>query len=308
MPHAFGTAGDLPAAIVVLFVLVTQLGDLWLFFTVLSVLYWFGDRLPAVEGLPRERAAFVVALAVGALGLTTALKFLFAYPRPPGAGMAAGAGAVPPVLRPVYGALATAEGFGFPSGHAVGSTVVWGGLALVADWGTRTRRYAVTGVVVGLVGLSRVVIGVHYLTSVVAGVLAGAAYLAVAWRLGGPGRPGRAFSFALGAGVAAGLVGGFAREPMAVLGAAIGARLAWGALGGAVLAAAPTRRQGAVCVAVGLPVLGGLFAVVFGIESPVPATFVASGVVLAGVLALPLAVARVVDGGAGDPAAGNPAR
>lgn len=299
MSRGFGeveTLQALPDAVVALFALVTQLGDAWFVFGVLAVLYWFGGHLPGLEGaIDRRRGAFLVALVLGGLGLSTGLKFLFALPRPPGAGVARGADLFPAVVRPVYESFATADGYGFPSGHAVRATLAWGGLALALNVGTRRQRYVVgaaAGVVVALVALSRVVIGVHYAVDVVAGVGVAVAYLAVALRLGGADAPTRAFSLALGVALAAVLVAGVERDPLGVLGAALGARLTWGAVGSALLDSVPTCRAGALAAAVGLPAFGGLFVVAYALELSPTAAFVATAVALAGVLALPLVTER----------------
>ena len=82
----------------------------------------------------------------------------------------------------------TADGYGFPSGHATAATAVYGGVAAVLPAGTGRLRYAAAGSVVAVVALSRIAIGVHYLVGVVAGVLLGltvlALLLALAGRLG----------------------------------------------------------------------------------------------------------------------------
>jgi len=64
----------------------------------------------------------------------------------------------------------------FPSGHAQGSTAIWGYLAsrLGRPW-----AWGVAALVVFLVGLSRVYLGVHYPQDVVGGILLGAASLAL---------------------------------------------------------------------------------------------------------------------------------
>jgi Membrane-associated phospholipid phosphatase len=72
----------------------------------------------------------------------------------------------------------------FPSGHAMESMVGYG-MLLGVMWhsvhGSRRRRVATAGValLVFLVGVSRVYLGVHYLTDVIAGWLAGGAWLLV---------------------------------------------------------------------------------------------------------------------------------
>jgi undecaprenyl-diphosphatase len=74
--------------------------------------------------------------------------------------------------------------YSFPSGHAMGSIVVYGMLAFV---GVRLikqplLRYAivlVAALIVFCIGLSRVYFGVHYPTDVIGGYIAGAIWLAI---------------------------------------------------------------------------------------------------------------------------------
>lgn len=87
--------------------------------------------------------------------------------------------------RPSFDApLLTLPTYSFPSGHALAATVFYGVLACYL-W-TRARNAAQrTAVVLGavlmvaLVAFSRLYLGVHYLTDVVAGVLEGLGWLAV---------------------------------------------------------------------------------------------------------------------------------
>jgi membrane-associated phospholipid phosphatase len=72
--------------------------------------------------------------------------------------------------------------FSFPSGHAAGSTLLYG---VLAAWFYKTetrvprRALVIAGLValVALIAFSRVYLGVHYLTDVVAGVLEGIVWL-----------------------------------------------------------------------------------------------------------------------------------
>ena len=86
--------------------------------------------------------------------------------------------------RPTMDPLVTASGYSFPSGHTLNSTVTYGLLALVA-WRSRlplaVRRAAlVVGMTLPvLVGLSRIALGVHWPTDVLAGWLAGVAFVAL---------------------------------------------------------------------------------------------------------------------------------
>jgi membrane-associated phospholipid phosphatase len=278
--------GALPLPVLVLFALVTQLGDTWFFFVALAAAYWAGDRVP---GLDRRRAAFLLGAGLAALTLTVTLKSAFALPRPPGAGTTGRADALPGLVGPLYEATATADGFGFPSGHATGVTLVWGGAALVLDAGRRRTRLAAGAAIIVLVGLSRVVLGVHYLVDVLAGFVVGGLALALLLRAGAVENPGRALWLA----VAAALVGAataFGADQLSALGSALGARIAWGAVGDAAVRIPPTRRHVAITVAVGFPVFGGLFGATQALDPQPTVAFLASAVVLAGVVALPVAV------------------
>src|SRR5690242_59525 len=76
----------------------------------------------------------------------------------------------------------TAQGFSFPSGHAMGSLVAYGmlaylvWLALDRTW-ERVTLAGCTLVLVLLIGLSRMYLGVHYFSDVIAGYAAGTVWL-----------------------------------------------------------------------------------------------------------------------------------
>jgi undecaprenyl-diphosphatase len=105
-------------------------------------------------------------------------------------------------LRPVVDVpIASAPGNSFPSGHALGSFVAYGALLLVflPAVGNRWRKpvIALVGLIVVGIGVTRVALGVHYVSDVLAGWLLGAAWLGVTayafrvWRreAGRPERP-----------------------------------------------------------------------------------------------------------------------
>ncbi|WP_130513073.1 phosphatase PAP2 family protein [Krasilnikovia cinnamomea] len=87
-------------------------------------------------------------------------------------------------VRPIVDVpVAVAPGNSFPSGHALGSMVVYGALLLVflPAVPRRARPYlaAATALTVFAIGVSRTALGVHYLSDVLAGWLLGAAWLGV---------------------------------------------------------------------------------------------------------------------------------
>ena len=118
----------------------------------------------------RRRAAFfaTVSLAGGAL-VSSGLKLLFARPRPD--------------LVEHLDKIFTSS---FPSAHAMMSTVTY--LTLAAMLATVVERcrvttfaFAVAGAIAVLVGVSRVYLGVHWPTDVVAGWGVGVAWASACW-------------------------------------------------------------------------------------------------------------------------------
>lgn len=256
---------DLAGPFVVVFALLTQLGDLWLLALVTVSAYWLDARAPLVgPGLDRRRSAHVLALLVLAMALLVTLKPLFGYVRPIGFDAPPTFPFLPDTLHAAYVSIASAEGFGFPSGHALGSTIVWGGLAWAVRVGRVRRRVALAAGIVVVVSLSRLVLGVHYLIDVVAGVLGGLVVLGVALRW--LRTPLSVLALATGVavvGVALGVLGllatGITHDLAAVTGLCVGVTAVWYALGDELLAA-PTHRGGLATLGIGAfvvaPVLG----------------------------------------------------
>ncbi|MBA2474469.1 MAG: phosphatase PAP2 family protein [Actinobacteria bacterium] len=80
--------------------------------------------------------------------------------------------------------LATESTFSFPSGHALVALAVYGALAFVIasslpSWRARAATFGVTGVLIVAIGFSRLYLGVHYLSDVLAGYSAGLVWLLV---------------------------------------------------------------------------------------------------------------------------------
>ena len=119
--------------------------------------------------LVRHRYRWLIYLAVTAGGgalLNLELKHHFARTRPDVAEM-----------------LRRAHGFSFPSGHAMGSTIAFGALAYLAvralpswKWKSAALAFAVT--FIAAVALSRVYLGVHWISDVGAGITAGTVWVA----------------------------------------------------------------------------------------------------------------------------------
>ena len=109
-------------------------------------------------------AAYLVATGAGALVLDPVLKVLVGRLRPV-------------VAHPV----AYAPGNSFPSGHSLGSIVCYGALFLVflpaAKGRWRTWFAIVTAALVAMIGISRILLGVHYISDVIGGWAIGIAWL-----------------------------------------------------------------------------------------------------------------------------------
>jgi undecaprenyl-diphosphatase len=82
-------------------------------------------------------------------------------------------------------ALVNASGFSFPSGHAATSVALYGGIALIAarsSGGSRQWAVPAGAVILALeIGFSRIDLGAHYPSDVVAGWLTGAIIVIAAW-------------------------------------------------------------------------------------------------------------------------------
>jgi membrane-associated phospholipid phosphatase len=145
---------------------------------VLLVVSWFGYApqelvmhgviylAVLVLGYPLEMAALLL-VSFGSSGIDGVVKPLVARPRP--------SPSLVHVFTPV-------GGYSFPSGHVMGYTSFFGTLAVLA-WlrlapgAARTGVLAVCVVAIGLVGLSRIYLGVHWFTDVVGGYLLGGLWL-----------------------------------------------------------------------------------------------------------------------------------
>jgi undecaprenyl-diphosphatase len=112
----------------------------------------------------RRMAAFLAIAVVGAGTLDYVLKLAFHRPRP----------------LAFFGT--SPSSFSFPSGHALGSFCFYAILAAVLSERTIGRKskfliWLAAALLVGMIGLSRIYLGVHYPSDVIAGYLAGAVWV-----------------------------------------------------------------------------------------------------------------------------------
>ena len=145
---------------------ITALGSGWVLGVVVAAIAGF----MLLQGL-RRTALFVLVASVGGWVLNALLKELFQRPRPE----------VVPHLRDVMS-------LSFPSGHAMTSAAVYltlGALLMrVADRrATKIYCMAFAMLLAGLVGITRVYLGVHYPTDVLAGWLVGLSWALFCWLL-----------------------------------------------------------------------------------------------------------------------------
>src|SRR5699024_3326183 len=102
--------------------------------------------------------------AVGAGVLNKTIKYIFRKP------------------RPSFEHLVVQGGYSFPSGHAMGSTIMYGGLLvvlfyLVKSKGIRTLFALLFVGLILLIGISRIYLGVHYPSDIIGGYSLGSAWL-----------------------------------------------------------------------------------------------------------------------------------
>ena len=137
---------------------ITQLGNPEVVVAVVAVSFW-----GFLWQRQRLEAGVLTIACVGTLVLNQGMKVVFARPRPT---------LWPPLIHEVS--------YGFPSGHAFGSSVLYGFLAYVLAYRYPRQSRSIYGVSIGLIaliGFSRLYLGVHYPTDILAGYLVGFLWL-----------------------------------------------------------------------------------------------------------------------------------
>jgi len=256
---------SVPAGAAEPFGVITAFGSATFLLFALSLLYWLDER--------RSTAA-VVSYALIALAVVIGLKAAMGLPRPPEAVR----------LIPLE-----ADPNGFPSGHTVAAVVVYGGLLAVRDRLDDHRAVVAVVVLVGLVGLSRVVLGMHYLGDVVVGTALGLVLLAVCVRVVGDD-PTRGFALAAVVSVPAVVVTALGAEALLAFGGSLGGAVGSLRLDG--LAELQSRFHGVVLTAVGVPFVFLTDELADGLAEPALVVF-AYALLVAGILRLPALVRRL---------------
>ena len=137
-----------------------QLDRIFLFFTALGnpptvvtifimTIAWLAMKRRYSDGI-----RFTI-VCVGGVLIDRVMKLFFAKPRPE-----------------LWHRLITETSFSFPSGHAVGSMVVYGFIAYILAKEMQQHKqyiYAAASLLIIAIGLSRLYLGVHYPTDIIAG-------------------------------------------------------------------------------------------------------------------------------------------
>jgi len=113
----------------------------------------------------REEAKVFVLACLGGLILNTGLKLFFSKPRPE-----------------LWHQLISEKSFSFPSGHALGSMVLYGFIAY--EFATHYPHfakliYSLAVILIAAIGISRLYLGVHWPTDIIAGYGVGFLWLMI---------------------------------------------------------------------------------------------------------------------------------
>jgi membrane-associated phospholipid phosphatase len=141
-----------------IFIAITSLGDQEFFFVFFPLLCWCVDFKLGI------RLVFTFIPSVYA---NEVLKYLFAHPRP---------FQIDPTVK-----LYDTDGYGLPSAHAEMAVVVWG---VIAVWIQRRIFWIFAILLMFLIGFSRIYLGLHFPTDVIAGWLVGFVFLLLYIKLG----------------------------------------------------------------------------------------------------------------------------
>ncbi|MBM7635630.1 undecaprenyl-diphosphatase [Streptococcus saliviloxodontae] len=153
--------GNLPAILTRFFKGITFLGNTSTQIVILLVL----ASLLYLKHYKKE-ALYLISNGILAALFIVSLKYFFQRP------------------RPSISHLVEANGYSFPSGHSLGMMLILGSLIVISCRLLTSKKLAyglsvILGLLILLVGISRIYLGVHYPTDVVAGFAIGFAVLTV---------------------------------------------------------------------------------------------------------------------------------
>ena len=134
---------------------ITSLGDELFYLLLFPFLLWCVDFYLGI------RVGIIFLLSVY---VNSGLKEIFQQPRP---------FEILPEIQKVQ-----ASGYGFPSGHAQSSLVVWGSIAC---WEKQTWLRTISVLLILLIGFSRIYLGVHFPTDILGGWLSGGLILGLSY-------------------------------------------------------------------------------------------------------------------------------
>jgi membrane-associated phospholipid phosphatase len=134
---------------------ITSLGDELFYLLLFPFLLWCVDFYLGIR---------VGIIFLSSVYLNAGLKEIFQQPRPFD---------VLPEIQKVH-----ASGYGFPSGHAQSSLVVWGSIAY---WKKQTWIRNLSVLLILLIGFSRIYLGVHFPTDILGGWLFGGLILGLSY-------------------------------------------------------------------------------------------------------------------------------
>ena len=134
---------------------ITLLGDELFYLLLFSFLLWCVDFYLGI------RVGIIFLLSVY---VNTGVKEIFQQPRPFD---------ILPEIQKIH-----ASGYGFPSGHAQSSLVVWGNIAY---WKKQTWIRNLSVLLILLIGFSRIYLGVHFPTDILGGWLFGGLILGLSY-------------------------------------------------------------------------------------------------------------------------------
>jgi membrane-associated phospholipid phosphatase len=138
---------------------ITELGSDYFYMILIAIGYWTVNKRTSII------TTFVLATSSTS---NYWLKIIFKNPRPP-------------VINWLPGV--HVSNYSLPSAHAQNSMTIWGWLAIkIKTWWMKSLSV----ILIGLIGLSRVYIGVHWLSDVIIGWVFGFLLLVIIWKLEDP--------------------------------------------------------------------------------------------------------------------------